>query len=65
MKSIFASKTFWANCVSLITTILVITGHGLPVALATPEAQATVIAGVSGVANIVLRLVTKEPVKVI
>jgi hypothetical protein len=65
MKSLFASKTFWANCVSLITTILVVSGHGLPAILATPEAQATAIAGITSVANIVLRTVTKEPVKVI
>lgn len=65
MKSIFISKTFWANVVSLAA--MVATAKGLPYAgvLADPQTQAMAVGGVTAVVNIGLRLVTKEPVKVL
>lgn len=58
-KPFWASKTIWANILSLIATIATVFGVDLGL---TPEAQATIIAGVMGVVNIVLRLVTKTGV---
>lgn len=65
MKSIFESKTFWANLISLVALGLSVSGHGIPAAIATPEAQAQAVVALMGVSNIALRLVTTEPVKVI
>ena len=65
MKSLFVSKTFWANAVATVAFLLSITGHGLPVDIATPEAQAQVVGLIMSIVNIVLRTVTKEPVKVV
>lgn len=58
-KPFWASKTIWANILSLIATIATVFGVDLGL---TPEVQATIIAGVMGVVNIALRLVTKTGV---
>ena len=60
MKSLFASKTFWANALSIVSMIALATGHPVPF-IDNPEA----IGVVTSVVNIGLRLVTKEPVKVL
>lgn len=62
-KSIFVSKTFWANIVGLAAVIIPMTGYGLPPEIATPEAQAQVVGFLMALANIVLRVFTTEPVK--
>lgn len=55
MKSIFTSKTFWTNVLAVIAmSVQGITGKEL----ITLEIQGTILA----VVNIVLRMVTKEPV---
>ena len=54
-KSIFASKTFWVNAVSLVAMVIQgITGKEI-IGL---ELQASILAGV----NIILRFITKQPV---
>jgi hypothetical protein len=58
-KSIFASKTFWVNALTLAATILGSLSGVLP-----PEA-APYVAGVLSVVNIMLRVVTDSPVKII
>ncbi len=65
MKSIFASKTFWTNAISLAAMIATASGSPYALLLSDPQTQAMVIGGVTTVANIVLRAVTKEPVKVL
>lgn len=65
MKSIFASKTFWANAVSMLCMIATATGSPYAILLSDPQTQAMVIGGATTVANIALRAVTKEPVKVL
>lgn len=60
-KHILQSKTFWANVLGLIA--MVATSAGLDLGL-TAEAQASIVAGILAVVNIVLRLVTREPVRV-
>lgn len=60
MKSLFASKTFWANALSIVSMIALAAGHPIPF-IDNPEA----IGVVTSVVNIGLRLVTKEPVKVL
>lgn len=57
MKSIFLSKTFWVNMISFASMIYQnMTGK---VFLLDLEIQATILAFI----NIVLRSITKEPVK--
>lgn len=57
-KSLLASKVFWFNCASLAYAILQAGGwHPVPL---NPEAQTYL----TGLVNILLRLVTKEPVKI-
>lgn len=56
-KSIFASKTFWANIVALVATLAGVWGIAIPT-----DQQATVVAGVMALVNIGLRCVTKGPV---
>ncbi|MDW3204553.1 MAG: hypothetical protein R8L07_03340 [Alphaproteobacteria bacterium] len=58
-KPFWASKTIWANVLSLIATIATVFGLDLGL---TPEVQATIIAGVVSIVNIVLRGVTKTGV---
>ena len=57
MKSIFASKTFWAN---VIMGILVLIQWATDQAWIDIELQAAIIA----VANVILRKITTEPVKI-
>lgn len=58
-KPFWTSKTLWVNVVALVASV---TGaFGIDVGL-TPEAQASIVGGIMAVANIVLRLVTKQPV---
>ena len=56
MKSIFASKTFWANILMAAATVTA-QGSGFPI----PPQYAIPI---SAVVNILLRFVTVEPVSV-
>jgi uncharacterized membrane protein len=65
MKSIFTSKTFWANIVGGLVLLASATGNGLPAEIASPEAQSQIVSGIMVVANIILRAITTEPVKVI
>ena len=65
MKSIFASKTFWANMISMVAMVATATGQPWAALLSDPQTQATVIGGVTTAVNIGLRLVTKEPVKLL
>ena len=62
-KSILTSKTVWANIFGIAATVATATGH-LPVAavLSDPQTQSTVLAVGGCVVNLVLRLVTKQPV---
>jgi hypothetical protein len=60
MKSLFVTKTFWTNVLSLVSMIALAFGHPVPF-LDNPEAIGMVTAG----ANIVLRAITKDEVKVI
>ena len=58
-KPWFASKTLWVNLVALIAAV---TGaFGMDLGL-DPETQTSIVAGVMGVVNIVLRFVTKSAV---
>lgn len=60
-KHILASKTFWANILALVAAV---SGSiGLDLGL-DAETQASIALGAVAVVNIVLRAVTKEPVKV-
>jgi len=63
-KSIFSSKIFWANAVSLIALIATASGHPAATILGSPDVQAQVIAGATAAVNIILRLVTKQPVHI-
>ena len=56
-KSIFASKTFWANLFGVVASVSAVLAGVIPPA-------AGVLGAVSGIANIGLRLVTKQPVTV-
>lgn len=60
-KPFWASKTLWVNAVALVASV---TGaFGLDLGLS-PETQTSVVAGIMGIVNIVLRLVTKDAVAV-
>lgn len=51
----YASKTLWANAIAIVAMIVQgITGH----VLISLELQATIL----GVVNMILRLVTKQPI---
>jgi uncharacterized membrane protein YvlD (DUF360 family) len=56
-KSIFQSKTFWVNLISLIAVIG--TAYGLEI---DTETQAVVATTALAVVNIILRFFTKQPV---
>ena len=59
-KSVFASKTMWANLLALFGSIG--TAFGLDLGL-DEETQIAIVGGVMAVVNMVLRLTTKSPVK--
>jgi hypothetical protein len=59
-KPFWTSKSIWSGAIGLVATIL--TAAGVHV-LDDPATQAEVVAGVTAVAAIVFRLVTKTPIK--
>ena len=59
MKRWYASKTLWANLIAGGVTVAGV--FGIDVGLE-PESQAQLVAGVMVVVNILLRLVTSEPI---
>lgn len=58
-KSLFSSKTFWAQIVGFLA--IVAAGFGIDLGL-TPETQATIAAGLWAAVNVVIRVITKEPI---
>ncbi len=60
-KSIFASKTFYANILAGGATLLGVFGFDLDL---DAEAQASLVAGIMVVVNIIMRLVTKGPASI-
>ena len=60
MKRWYAPKTIWANIIAGIVTLAGLFGLDLGL---TPDVQAQIVTGVLAVVNIILRFVTKEPVK--
>ncbi len=62
VKSILVSRTFWTQVVAGLVLILpLLTGKGQ---LFDEETQSAIIGGLWAVANVILRLMTSEPVKV-
>ena len=59
MKSIFASKTFWANIAAGAVSILTLTTSIVP------PAYQPIILGIVAALNIYLRSITDEPVTVL
>jgi len=59
MKKWYASKTIWANVIALAATMAGVFGFDLGL---TADAQAQIVAGIMAVVNIVLRLVTTQPI---
>lgn len=59
-KKWYTSKTLWTNIVGAIATAAGVFGLDLGL---TPEVQAQIVAGALAVLNIVLRLVTDEPIR--
>jgi len=60
-KSIFASRTLWANVVGGALAIGTAFGLDLPV---DEETKTAIVGGVMAIVNIVLRFMTKAPVTV-
>lgn len=60
-KSIFASKTLWANVVAGV--VAVSTAFGFDLGL-NAESQTALVGGIMAVVNIVLRFMTSAPVTV-
>jgi hypothetical protein len=58
MQKILKSRTIWVNLVALVAALLAAFG----VADIGAEAQASTVAGIMAVANIVLRFITKTPI---
>lgn len=56
-KAWYASRTIWVNVVALVASGLAIAGVEL-----TPDQQGALVTSILAVANIVLRLVTTQPV---
>lgn len=56
-KPLWQSKTFWANLVALAATILGVFSFEI-----SAETQTAIVGGVMAVVNILMRLVSKEPV---
>jgi hypothetical protein len=55
-KSIFASKTFWINALGgIASTSALATGY-------IPPKYAPVVVGTGAIANILLRLITNQPI---
>jgi hypothetical protein len=65
MKSIFASRIFWTNVISLAAMVATATGQPWAAVLSDPQTQAMVITGINTVATIGFRAVTDKPVKLI
>ena len=61
-KSILTSKTFWANIVGAAAMIAPMV-YPPAAFLASPEVQAQLTGALLALANIGLRIVTKEPIK--
>ena len=55
-KPFWASKTLWANAVSVIAAVSI--GFGFDLGL-DPETQTSIIVAIMGVVNVVLRFMTK------
>ncbi len=62
-KSMFRSKTFWINAITAVAGVLTTLG-GSELIQDNPQV-AGIAATVIGVVNVILRLVTKEPVSII
>ncbi len=60
MKSWIESKTIWANVIG--GAVALATAFGVDLGL-TPETQATLVAGIMVVVNIVLRFMTTQAIK--
>jgi len=60
-KSIFASRTFWANVIG--GAVAIATAFGLDLDI-DAEAQTAIVGGIMAVVNIVLRFMTSAPVTV-
>jgi hypothetical protein len=58
-KSIFASRTLWANVIG--GAVAIATSFGLDLDI-DAEAQTAIVGGIMAVVNIVLRIVTKSPI---
>ena len=58
-KPFWASRTLWVNFVAIVAAVLGTFGLG---DVLDPEFQATVVAAVMGIVNIILRFVTTKPV---
>lgn len=59
-KPLWASKTFWTNIIGGVA--LVATAAGVDIGM-DQTAQTELVAGIMVIANIVLRKVTKQPVR--
>jgi len=66
MKSIFKSKTFWANAFAFITGAAMLSNNpnvvGAATVLSDPAVQAQAALLLQGIVGIVLRFKTSEPV---
>ena len=65
MKSIFASRIFWTNVISLVAMVATVTGQPWAIVLQDPATQAMVISGITTATTIGLRVVTDKPVKLL
>ena len=59
-KSAWSSKTFWVNLVASLAAVATMLGLDLGLSEA---AQAEIVLVIMGVVNLILRFVTKEPIK--
>ena len=60
-KHIFLSKIFWANVLGLVA--IVATAEGVDLGLSS-DVQAEIVAGILAVVNVILRMVTRQPVHI-